>query len=203
MSPKKPSSDSPWGEIRNLNLRDSTSKRDDSKPDVKPSAQSKDEGAQSKTGDAKEAVGAVAAGRVIDGSKDLDKIENEKEVEAVSENEEVVEYSEEDLQDMSLKDLQSLAKENGIASKGLTKEELVEALLEELGISEETEEEILLEDDEELDEEEIDGEMSLEEAMALLGEDGETEEDFSNVEFEEVEEEVVEGDVSFESNGNN
>jgi hypothetical protein len=202
MSPKKPTSDSPWGEMRNLNVRDSSSKREDSQIDVKPPLQSKDEGAELKITHTKEAVGAFATGRVLDESKQPGNMESEKKVDTVSVNEEEVEYSEEDLQGMSLKDLQSLAEENGIASKGLSKEELVEALFEKLGISEEMEEEILLEDEEEIEEEVIGGEMSLEEAFALLGEDGETEEDLEEIEFEEVEEEVLEGEVE-ESGTNN
>jgi hypothetical protein len=110
---------------------------------------------------------------------------------------------------MSLKELQALAKESGVEFKGLSKEELIDALIVEIGITEESEEElVLLEEDEESDEEEleaeeIDGEMSLEEAMALLGEDSETEEDFEETEFEEVEVEVQEGDASFELDDNN
>lgn len=117
----------------------------------------------------------------------------------VAEQEEVVEYSEDELQEMSLKELQALAKDAGVDFKGMSKDELIEAILAETGV-----EEIVLKDDEEsLETEEIDGEMSLEEAMALLGEDSETEEDFAEGEFEVVEEEVLEGDVNFEESGNN
>lgn len=120
------------------------------------------------------------------------------------------EYSTDKLQEMSLKELQALAKESGVDFKGLSKEELINALNVENGIIEEDEEveEILLEDEEEsdneeLEAEEIDGEMSLEEALALLGEDSETEDDFEDVEFEEVVVEVQEGDASFEFDDNN
>ena len=111
-----------------------------------------------------------------------------------------VEYSLEELQGMSLKELQGIAKEAGIDTKGLSKEELLDAITEELGITEQGEE-AFLSDEEGVEGEEIDGEMSMEEAMALLGEDSSTEDDFSDVEFEEVEEEVVEGEVDdFTSN---
>jgi len=84
----------------------------------------------------------------------------------VAENEEVVEYSEDELQVMSLKELQALAKDSDLDFKGLSKEELIEMILEETGATE-SDEEILLSEDEETDEEsleaeEIDGEMSLE-----------------------------------------
>jgi hypothetical protein len=127
----------------------------------------------------------------------------------VAENEEVVEYSVDDLQGMSLKELQALAKDSDIDFKGLSKAELIEIIIEEFGTTEEVEEIFLSEDEEVTEEEEvfeaeeIDGEMSLEEALALLGEDSETEDDFSDIEFEEVEVEVQEGDVSVELDDNN
>ena len=52
---------------------------------------------------------------------------------------------------MSLKELQAIAKESGVDFKGLSKEELIDAVIEETGSVEE-EEEILLEDVEESDE---------------------------------------------------
>jgi hypothetical protein len=111
---------------------------------------------------------------------------------------------------MSLKALQEIARDNGIDVKNLSKEEIIAALagedvnliVEDSEEETEDEEEILLEDEESLEAEEIDGEMSLEEALAILGEDLETEEDFSDVEFEEIETEVVEGEVSFELDNN-
>lgn len=116
-------------------------------------------------------------------------------------------YTLDEFDSMSLKELQAIAKEAGIDIKGLDKEELIEALSdEELGLLAEddtAEGEILLEDDEADLEEEIDGEMSLEEAMNLLREDSDTESDSSEFEFEEVTTEVVEGDASFEFDDNN
>ncbi|MFZ9441666.1 MAG: hypothetical protein ACO26Z_03050 [Candidatus Nanopelagicaceae bacterium] len=148
------------------------------------------------------ALNVVAASKI---EEELNKTNEEGK--EVAENEEVVEYSEDELQGMSLKELQALAKDSDLDFKGLSKEELIEMILEETGATE-SDEEILLSEDEETDEEsleaeEIDGEMSLEEALAILGEDSETEEDFSETEFEEVEVEVQEGDVSFELDDNN
>jgi hypothetical protein len=108
---------------------------------------------------------------------------------------------------MSLKDLQDIARDNGIDPRNLSKEDLIDAIAgEEVALTEENvedEEEILLEDEESLEADEIDGEMSLEEALKILGEDSETEEDFSDAEFEEIETEVLEGDASFEFDDNN
>jgi hypothetical protein len=204
MGGKKSGSDNPWAEMSRLKLQDKESKSP--APDSPRSATIKSEAASKEVnqGALKEEIiekspattGAVATTR----EKAI--LENEKKGEQVVKNEEVIAYSADELGEMSLEDLQSLAEENGIASKGLSKEELVEALFEKLGISEEMEEEILLEDEEEIEEEVIGGEMSLEEAFALLGEDGETEEDLEEIEFEEVEEEVLEGEVE-ESGTNN
>lgn len=206
MAGKKSGSDNPWAEMSRLNLNDKEAKAP--APDSPRAATIKSEGTKADATPAfspEEVVekSAAATGAVATKIEDADLKTNE-EGEEVAENEEVVEYSAEDLQEMSLKELQALAKESGIDFKGLSKEELIDAIIEETGS--EVEEEILLEeesDEEELEDEEIDGEMSLEEAMALLGEDSETEEDFSDVEFEEVEEVVQEGDVNFESDGNN
>jgi len=139
-------------------------------------------------------------------AKEIDMEKNPSENEATES--EVIEYSEEQLQELSLDELQALAVEAGIDFEGMSEEELVESLLSQgaalTAENQEDEEEILLEDDEEsLEAEEIDGEMSLEEAMALLGEDSETEDDFAEAEFEVVEEEVLEGDATFEQPGNN
>jgi hypothetical protein len=208
MAGKKSGSDNPWAEMSRLNLNDkeakapapdspraATIKSDAAKEEVKPPA-AKEEIVEKTT---------VASGAVA--TKIEEVLDTEEEGEEVAEIEEVVEYSADELEEMSLKELQAIAKESGVDFKGLSKEELIDAIIEETGSVEE-EEEILLEDveesdEEELEEEEIDGEMSLEEAMALLGEDSETEEDFSDVEFEEVEEVVQEGDASFELDDNN
>lgn len=135
---------------------------------------------------------------------EMSRIKSDK-TEAESSNAESLVVTTEELQEMSIKELQALAKEAGIDFKGLDKQELIDAIIEETGIAEE---ELLLEEDEEsgeleLEGEELDGEMSLEEALALLGEDSETEEDFGEGEFEEVEVEVQEGDATFEFNDNN
>ena len=115
-----------------------------------------------------------------------------------------VEYTLDELQEMSLKELQAIAKEAGVDFKGLSKDELIDALAEETDlITDDSEDEVLLADSdtesdadsEDLATEEIDGEMTLEQALALLGEDSETEDDFSDQEIEEVEEEVLEGEV--------
>lgn len=156
-----------------------------------------------------EVVKARTAAPVVEGKLIKESSKDEVEEEMMAENEEVVEYSADELKEMSLKELRALAKESGVEFKGLSKEELIDALIVEIGITEESEEElVLLEEDEESDEEEleaeeIDGEMSLEEALALLGEDSETEEDSEETEFEEVEVEVQEGDASFKLDDNN
>lgn len=147
--------------------------------------------APSKNSAVSAAAAAGAASAAANAAKPSAK-EKEAELQVIQE-----EYSLESLQELSLKELQSIAKEAGIDTKGLSKEELVDAIVEEFGIADE----VSLTDEEELEGEEIDGEMSIEEAMALLGEDASTEDDFSDVEFEEVEEEVAEGEVEdFSSN---
>lgn len=208
MAGKKSGSDNPWAEMSRLNLNDkeakapapdspraATIKSDAAKEEVKPPA-AKEEIVEKTT---------VVSGAVA--TKIEEVLDTDEKGEELAENEEVVEYSADELQEMSLKELQAIAKENGVDFKGLSKEELIDAIIEETGTTEDEEEILLVDeedsDEEELEEEEIDGEMSIEEAMALLGEDSETEEDFSDVEFEEVEEAVQEGDVDFESGGNN
>lgn len=209
MAGKKSGSDNPWAEMNRLKLDDKEAKAPS--PDspraatLKSQVVNSDEKLELPKEDSLEkttALNVVAASKI---EEELNKTNEEGKV--VAENEEVVEYSEDELQGMSLKELQALAKDSDLDFKGLSKEELIEMILEETGATE-SDEEILLSEDEETDEEsleaeEIDGEMSLEEALAILGEDSETEEDFSETEFEEVEVEVQEGDVSFELDDNN
>ena len=191
-------SDNPWAEMSRLNL--------DSKEAKAPAPDS----ARAATVDAENAGATKAPSPAAPASAAA-----AASPETVSEEVVEVELSADQLQEMSIDELQELAQEAGIDTDGLSKEDLIEALSanevaltaenqeDEEEILLEDEEEILLEDEEELESEEIDGEMSLEEALALLGEDSETEEDFSDVEFEEVETEVVEGDASFELDDNN
>ncbi len=208
MAGKKSGSDNPWAEMSRLNLNDKEAKAPASDSPRAATIKSDALKEEAKSPAAKEEMvekTAVMSGAVATKIEER-ALDTKGEGEELAENEEVVEYSADELQEMSLKELQAIAKENGVDFKGLSKEELIDAIIEENGTVEE-EEEILLEDveesdEEELEEEEIDGEMSLEEAMALLGEDSETEEDFSDVEFEEVEEVVQEGDVNFESGSN-
>lgn len=209
MAGKKSGSDNPWAEMNRLKLDDKEAKAPS--PDspraatLKSQVVNSDETLELPKEDSLEkttALNVVGASKI---EEELNKTNEEGK--EVAENEEVVEYSEDELQGMSLKELQALAKDSDLDFKGLSKEELIEMILEETGASE-SDEEILLSEDEETDEEsleaeEIDGEMSLEEALAILGEDSETEEDFSETEFEEVEVEVQEGDVSFELDDNN
>jgi arsenate reductase-like glutaredoxin family protein len=209
MAGKKSGSDNPWAEMNRLKLDDKEAKAPS--PDspraatLKSQVVNSDEKLELPEEDSLEkttALNVVAASKI---EEELNKTNEEGK--EVAENEEVVEYSEDELQGMSLKELQALAKDSDLDFKGLSKEELIEMILEETGATE-SDEEILLSEDEETDEEsleaeEIDGEMSLEEALAILGEDSETEEDFSETEFEEVEVEVQEGDVSFELDDNN
>ncbi len=209
MAGKKSGSDNPWAEMNRLKLDDKEAKAPS--PDspraatLKSQVVNSDEKLELPKEDSLEkttALNVVAASKI---EEELNKTNEEGK--EVAENEEVVEYSEDELQGMSLKELQALAKDSDLDFKGLSKEELIEIILEETGATE-SDEEILLSEDEETDEEsleaeEIDGEMSLEEALAILGEDSETEEDFSETEFEEVEVEVQEGDVSFELDDNN
>ena len=183
-------SDNPWAEMSRLNL--------DSKEAKAPAPDS----ARAATVDAENAGATKAPSPAAPASAAA-----AASPETVSEEVVEVELSADQLQEMSIDELQELAQEAGIDTDGLSKEDLIEALsANEVALTaenEENEEEILLEDEEELESEEIDGEMSLEEALALLGEDSETEDDFSDVEFEEVETEVVEGDASFELDDNN
>ena len=209
MAGKKSGSDNPWAEMNRLKLDDKEAKAPS--PDspraatLKSQVVNSDEKLELPKEDSLEkttALNVVGASKI---EEELNKTNEEGK--EVAENEEVVEYSEDELQGMSLKELQALAKDSDLDFKGLSKEELIEMILEETGATE-SDEEILLSEDEETDEEsleaeEIDGEMSLEEALAILGEDSETEEDFSETEFEEVEVEVQEGDVSFELDDNN
>lgn len=179
MAGKNSASDNPWAEMSRLNLTGKESKAP--APESTRAATAKAE--EIAGGNlAKGAAAATAAGAAAD-----------------------TEYTEEDLQNLSLKELQALADEAGIDFKGLSKDDLISALLDDGSgsLSSDDEEEVELEDEEELETEEIDGEMSLEEALKLLGEDVETEEDFSDAEFEEVETEVQEGDANFELDDNN
>lgn len=203
MAGKKSGSDNPWAEMSRLKLDSKEAKAP--APDSPRAASIKEQTPQ----EVVEVVKATTAASVVEGKLIQESPKDEVEEEIMAENEEVVEYSADELQEMSLKELQALAKESGVEFKGLSKEELIDALIVEIGITEESEEELVLleedeaSDEEELEAEEIDGEMSLEEALALLGEDSETEEDFEETEFEEVEVEVQEGDASFELDDNN
>lgn len=198
MAGKNSGSDNPWAEMSRLNLNDKEAKAP--APDSSRAATIKNESAREEVVEKSTAVtGATAVAQEV--------LKSTEKGDDMAENEEVIEYSADELEEMSLKELQAIARESGIDFKGLSKEELIDAIIEETGTTEDEEEILLIDeedsDEEELEEEEIDGEMSIEEAMALLGEDSETEEDFSDVEFEEVEEAVQEGDVNFESGGNN
>ena len=176
----------PWAELSGLNLQNKVAKSPDPESaraaTIREAVATSDENTSASTG------AAVAAAATV------------------STSDEVVEYSVDELQEMSLNELQEIARENGIDPRNLSKEDLVDALAaDDVALTEENAEdevEILLEDEESLDAEEIDGEMSLEEALAILGEDSETEEDFAEGEFEEVETEVIEGDASFEFDDN-
>lgn len=195
MASKKSGSDSPWAEMNNLKL--------DNK-EVKAPASETPRAATNKIEEAPQDTNDDIL--LEEEAKEFDVEKNPSENE-VTESE-VIEYSEEQLQELSFDELQALAEEAGIDFEGMSQEELVQSLLSQgdalTAENQEDEEEILLEDDEEsLEAEEIDGEMSLEEAMALLGEDSETEDDFAEAEFEVVEEEVLEGDATFEQPGYN
>lgn len=195
MASKNSGSDNPWAEMSKLKL--------DTKEAKAPTSQTP----RAATNKIEEAPQDTNDDILLEEeAKETDKEKNPSENEATES--EVIEYSEEQLQELSLDELQALAEEAGIDFEGMSQEELVESLLSQgaalTAENQEDEEEILLEDDEEsLEAEEIDGEMSLEEAMALLGEDSETEDDFAEAEFEVVEEEVLEGDATFEQPGNN
>lgn len=195
MASKNSGSDNPWAEMSKLKL--------DTKEAKAPTSQT----SRAATNKIEEAPQDTNDDILLEEeAKEIDMEKNLSENEATES--EVIEYSEEQLQELSLDELQALAEEAGIDFEGLSQEELVESLLSQgaalTAENQEDEEEILLEDDEEsLEAEEIDGEMSLEEAMALLGEDSETEDDFAEAEFEVVEEEVLEGDATFEQPGNN
>lgn len=185
MADKKPNSDSPWAEISRANLGSKTAKAPDSGSPGAP-----DSKLTSKADVSAAAATLAAKGKQVEDEPDTS------------------EYAIDDLQEMSLKELQAIAKEAGIDTKGMSKDDLIDALAAEIDeddSDESDDEEIVLEEDDEesLEAEEIDGEMSLEEALALLGEDGDTEDDFADGELEVVEEEVVEGDATFEQPGNN
>ena len=195
MASKNSGSDNPWAEMSKLKLDTKEAKAPASET-PRAATNKIEEAPQDKNDDI----------LLEEEAKEIDMEKNLSENEATES--EVIEYSEEQLQELSLDELQALAEEAGIDFEGLSQEELVESLLSQgaalTAENQEDEEEILLEDDEEsLEAEEIDGEMSLEEAMALLGEDSETEDDFAEAEFEVVEEEVLEGDATFEQPGNN
>jgi len=195
MPSKNSGSDNPWAEMSKLKL------------DTKEAKAPASETPRAATNKIEEAPQDTNDDILLEEeAKEIDMEKNPSENEATES--EVIEYSEEQLQELSLDELQALAEEAGIDFEGMSQEELVESLLSQgaalTAENQEDEEEILLEDDEEsLEAEEIDGEMSLEEAMALLGEDSETEDDFAEAEFEVVEEEVLEGDATFEQPGNN
>jgi len=195
MASKNSGSDNPWAEMSKLKL------------DTKEAKAPVSETSRAATNKIEEAPQDTNDDILLEEeAKEIDMEKNPSENEATES--EVIEYSEEQLQELSLDELQALAEEAGIDFEGMSQEELVESLLSQgaalTAENQEDEEEILLEDDEEsLEAEEIDGEMSLEEAMALLGEDSETEDDFAEAEFEVVEEEVLEGDATFEQPGNN
>jgi len=195
MPSKNSGSDNPWAEMSKLRL------------DTKEAKAPVSETSRAATNKIEEAPQDTNDDILLEEeAKEIDMEKNPSENEATES--EVIEYSEEQLQELSLDELQALAEEAGIDFEGMSQEELVESLLSQgaalTAENQEDEEEILLEDDEEsLEAEEIDGEMSLEEAMALLGEDSETEDDFAEAEFEVVEEEVLEGDATFEQPGNN
>lgn len=190
MASKNSGSDNPWAEMSKLKL--------DTKEAKAPTSQTP----RAATNKIEEAPQDTNDDILLEEeAKEIDMEKNPSENEATES--EVIEYSEEQLQELSLDELQALAEEAGIDFEGMSQEELVESLLSQgaalTAENQEDEEEILLEDDEEsLEAEEIDGEMSLEEAMALLGEDSETEDDFAEAEFEVVEVEVLEGDATFE-----
>lgn len=190
MASKNSGSDNPWAEMSKLKL--------DSKEAKEPSPGTSRAASIKSEDTSKNADEEVLLEEILE-EKDEAKVSPEKE----GAESEVIEYSEEQLQELSLDELQALAEEAGIDFEGMSQEELVESLLSQgaalTAENQEDEEEILLEDDEEsLEAEEIDGEMSLEEAMALLGEDSETEDNFAEAEFEVVEVEVLEGDATFE-----
>ena len=195
MPSKNSGSDNPWAEMSKLKL------------DTKEAKAPASETPRAATNKIEEAPQDTNDDILLEEeAKEIDMEKNPSENEATES--EVIEYSEEQLQELSLDELQALAEEAGIDFEGMSQEELVESLLSQgaalTAENQEDEEEILLEDDEEsLEAEEIDGEMSLEEAMALLGEDSETEDDFAEAEFEVVEEEVLEGDATFEQPGEN
>lgn len=195
MASKNSGSDNPWAEMSKLRL------------DTKEAKAPVSETSRAATNKIEEAPQDTNDDILLEEeAKEIDMEKNPSENEATES--EVIEYSEEQLQELSLDELQALAEEAGIDFEGMSQEELVESLLSQgaalTAENQEDEEEILLEDDEEsLEAEEIDGEMSLEEAMALLGEDSETEDDFAEAEFEVVEEEVLEGDATFEQPGSN
>ncbi|NBR93651.1 MAG: hypothetical protein EBT44_02200 [Actinobacteria bacterium] len=183
MAGNKSASDNPWAEMARLNLPPKSSKASDDEkvnPQTNPNSNKA------------EVASAAAASTIAGGS-------------AAADNSVETDYSVDELQEMSLKELQEIARENGIDPKNLSKEDLIDALTDDEvtlpTANSEDGEETLLEDEESLDTEEIDGEMSLEEALALLGEDAATEEDITEVEFEEVESEVLEGDVEVEVEG--
>lgn len=169
MASKNSGSDNPWAEMSRLNL--------DSKAAKAPAPDSPRAAAVSAQAATAQAVAKAAAVTATAPADDADA---------------EVEYTEDELQDLSLKELRALADEAGIDAKGLSKDELISALLD----SGSDEDELAADDsEEELDTEDADGEMSLEEALALLGEDSDTE-DFAAGELEEVEEVVLDGDVT-------
>jgi hypothetical protein len=180
-------SNNPWAEMSGLNLQSKVAKAPDPESaraaTIREEVAKSDENSRASTG-----VAAAAAASALTAD-------------------DAAEYSVDELQEMSLKELQEIARENGIDPRNLSKDDLIDALAaDDVALTEENAEdeaEILLEDEESLEADELDGEMTLEEALALLGEDAETEGDFAEGEFEEVETEVLEGDSSFELDDNN
>jgi hypothetical protein len=195
MASKNSGSDNPWAEMSKLKL-DSKEAKEPAVGTSRAATVKSEEPAQDASDDVS-VEDSVQEKVIARESSDKKGVESE-----------ASEYSEEQLQELSLDELQALAEEAGIDFEGMSQDEIVESLLSQGAAltveNQDDEEEIILEEDEEsLEAEEIDGEMSLEEAMALLGEDGETEDDFAEAEFEVVEEEVLEGDADFEQPGNN
>ena len=174
------SSDNPWAEMSRLNLESKEAKAPD--PDS----------SRAMTAKAQEVVAAAAAK-----AQAADKADSDTGADLTAD----------DLQAMSLKELQDLADEAGIDTEGLSKEDLIDALTsDEVALTAENqddEEEILQDDSDELDTEDVDGEMTLEEALKLLGEDSDTGEDFSDAEFEVVEEDVQDGEVDNQTSNSN
>ena len=113
MVDKKFTSDNPWAEMSGLHIGNKEAKA--------PSQPSPETSHAPRTPEAKSeaplaaSVGAAAA------------VKAQESADAATE-----EYTAEDLQEMSLKELQALAKESGIDSKGMSKDELIDALADQI-----------------------------------------------------------------------